>query len=88
MDIIRATMTDAELARSVALGNAIARRINPRPRADAAIRHMLATRGRYEATWLALQLNVACGSSEAEQLVNRLATTRANDIVTPHMDWK
>lgn len=79
------SMLPFEVAYSVKLGNAIARKINPRPNANAAIRHMMATRGPGAAQRLAGSL-LGLSDADASALVDRLAKTKPNDIVSPHFE--
>lgn len=78
-------MLPFEVEYSVKLGNAIARKINPRPNANAAIRHRLALKGRAKAERLARQL-LGLSDADASALVERLANTKPNDIVSPHFE--
>lgn len=81
-------MSPQQVRKSVELGNRIARQLlqnNPKPSANAAIRHMRATSGTRDAIALAMSL-LNMSERDAVDLVNHLEATKANDIVTPHWE--
>lgn len=79
-------MTPHEVANSAKLGNRIAGKL-AKPgtvRANAAIRHAMATQGTGAAAALACQL-LGINHADACTVVATLAKTKPDDIVSPHL---
>lgn len=74
-----------EVARSAKIGNHIARQLiaNKPIRANAALRHSIATQSIQNATSLACEL-LGLSHREALALVHTLANTKPDDIVSPY----
>lgn len=78
-------MAPHEVEASAKLGNRIARKITNGRRImhNATIRHALASKGIHDATALACQL-LGMNHADACKHVAALATTKADDIVSPY----
>lgn len=78
-------MTESEVKRSAAFGNAIAVKIATGKKVahHSAIRHAISEQSRYAATALAIEL-LGVSALEATRLVDYLIANKPDDIVSPH----